>query len=78
MSEQHADLPAFASIGPFTPTASITRWHDSYWPRLVRGQRITAWDREWRVTEIDVSPDGDETYTLEPAEVVDARLAAER
>lgn len=60
------------------PTASITIWHDSDWPRLVRGQRVIAWRREWRVTEIETSPDGDETYQLEPAEIVGARIEAQR
>ena len=60
------------------PAASITRWHWSDWPRLVRGQRVTAWDREWRVTEAWTDQAGNETYRLELAEVVDARIAAER
>lgn len=57
-----------------------TLWHprNAHWPRLVRGQRIATSGREWRVTEIDTAPDGDETYHLEPAEVIDARIAAER
>ena len=67
-------LPAAATDA----TAEITRWRDSSWPRLVRGQRVTAWDREWRVTDVHASLTGDETYRLEPAGVVDARIAAAR
>lgn len=63
-----------------TEIACGTLWrpHNAHWPRLVRGQRVATSGREWRVTDVDTAPDGDETYQLEPAEVVDARIAAGR
>ena len=60
------------------PSGTITRYAASDWPRLVRGQRVTMYDREWRVTGASTAPDGTETYSLEPAEVVDAREARRR
>lgn len=83
-----SDSPDCARLteDPGTATAMVTRPADAAWPRLVRGQRVTSWGGSvqrvevlvWRVTEVDVSRDGDETYHLEPAEVVDARIAAAR
>ncbi len=66
--------------GPGTEIAfgELYRPHDAHWPRLVRGQRIATSGREWRVTDVVTGPDGDEAYTLEPAEVVDARIEAAR
>lgn len=62
--------------------AELTRWPDSPWAPLVRGQRVTVthggFAGEFRVTGISPNGDGGETYTLEPAAEVDARLAAER
>lgn len=57
-------------------TGELTRWADSPWPRLVRGQRVTVthgdFTAEYRVTEVEPNGDGVETYTLEPAADVDA------
>ena len=55
------------------PVATIARWHWSDWPRLVRGQRVTAWDREWRVTDAWMDLSGNETYHLAPAGVVECQ-----
>jgi hypothetical protein len=78
----------YASLAedPGTATAMVTRPADAGWPRLVRGQRVTSWRGPvqrveilvWRVTEVGTAPDGDETYQLEPAEAVDARIEAAR
>jgi len=69
----------FAALtGDIGPIGTVTRMPDATWPRLVRGQRVTAHGREWRVTEAETSPDGAETYTLEPAGVVDEREARRR
>jgi hypothetical protein len=70
----------FRSGEEAAPSATLTRWADSPWPRLVRGQRVkVSLDaRQWRVTGVDAHPDGSETYALELAEVVDARIAGER
>lgn len=60
------------------PSATITRWADSPWPRLVRGQRVTIDEREWCVIATETDLGGDETYRLELAEIADARIAAGR
>lgn len=69
----------FAALtGDTGPVGTVTRLPDASWAPLVRGQRVTVHAREWRVTEADTAPDGTETYTLEPAEVVDEREARRR
>lgn len=58
-------------------TGELTRWPDSAWPLLVRGQRVTInhgdWGGDFRVTDVKRDKNGTETYTLEPAADVDAR-----
>lgn len=56
---------------------TITRLPGCSWEPLVRGQRVTInhgdFSGDFRVTDVQPSDDGSETYTLEPAADVDAR-----
>ena len=61
----------------------ITRYRDSPWERLVRGQRVTITHGDWqsaemRVTDVITHYDGDETYVLRDAAITDAELEAEK
>ena len=78
-------LPEVARImTEFMPSEGmITRYRDSPWERLTRGQRVTITHGDWtsaemRVTDVITHHDGDETYVLRDAAVTDAELEAER
>lgn len=85
--EDGEQIPGRTYTGCYTEPGGasgyLERPPDATWAPLVLGQRVTITRGDWssgehRVTDIRFREGGSETYILEPAEAVDARLAAER